>query len=55
MTRAKHSGDRVAVDGSDSRAAQRAHAVLTLLAAVVVRRSEAAWEAVDLVSASWNG
>lgn len=49
VTRAKHSGERVAVDGAEAAAARQAHAVLTLLAALVVRRSEPAWEAVDLV------
>jgi len=48
---AKRRPQHVAVAGPDEPVAADAQAVLTLLVAVVQRRSEAAWEAVDLVSA----
>lgn len=48
---AKRTPDHVAVRGPDDAAAREADAVLALLAAVVARRSEPAWEAVDLVAA----
>lgn len=47
---AKRTPDHVCVRGADEVAAEQADAVLALLAAVVARRSEPAWEAVDLVS-----
>jgi len=45
---AKRRPQHLAVRGVDAEAAAGAEAVLTLLAAVVQRRSDAAWEAVDL-------
>lgn len=48
---AKRAPDHVAVRGVDDDAAGAADAVLALLAAVVARRSDPAWEAVDLVAA----
>lgn len=51
VSRAKTAQDRVAVVGPEPAAARAAQAVLVLLAAIVLRRSAAAWEAVDLVAA----
>ncbi len=48
---AKHDRDHVAVRGVAEVAARDADAVLRLLVALVSRRSEPAWEAVDLVGA----
>jgi hypothetical protein len=45
---AKRRAQHLAVRGTDERAADDADAVLTVLAALVERRSEAAWEAADL-------
>lgn len=50
VERAKSSHDRVAVEGPDVAAAAQAEAVLALLSAVVQRRSDAGWEATDLVA-----
>ncbi len=50
VSRAKNSQDRLAVEGPDSPSARAAEAVLVLLAAVVHRRSDPAWEAVDLLA-----
>lgn len=50
VTRAKHTVDRIAVEGSGTVAGQ-ADAVLALLAAVLLRRSAQGWEAVDLTRA----
>jgi hypothetical protein len=47
---AKHRPQHVAVVGADAEAAHDAEAVLALLTALAARRSEAAWEAVDLVA-----
>lgn len=47
---AKRRPQHVAVRGSGADDAAQTEAVLTLLAAVVERRSEPAWEAIDLVS-----
>jgi hypothetical protein len=47
---AKRTPDHVCVRGADAGAAEQADAVLALLAAVVARRSEPAWEALDLLS-----
>jgi hypothetical protein len=47
---AKHRPHGVAVVGADREAAREAEAVLTLLAVVVGRRTDAAWDAVDLVA-----
>lgn len=49
--RAKRSTERIAVAGPDPTSAAEADAVLVLLAALVDRRSPAAWEAADLVAA----
>ena len=49
VTRAKQLPDGVAVTGPAPQLAERAEAVLALLAALVQRRSPAGWEAVDLV------
>jgi len=49
VERAKRRPNGVAVVGVDAGAAREAEAVLALLAAVVRRRSDAAWDAVDLV------
>ncbi len=51
VERAKSSQDRVAVEGPDDATAIQAEALLTLLSAVVQRRSPAGWEAADLVDA----
>lgn len=48
---AKRLPQRVAVRGADPRAAADAEALLTLLATVVERRTDAAWDAVDLLAA----
>ncbi len=50
VERGKSSQDRLAVEGPDEAAALQAEAVLTLLSAVVQRRSPAGWEAADLVA-----
>ncbi len=50
VERAKHADGSLAVSGPDEDAAARAQAVLALLAAVVARRSDAGWEAVDLMA-----
>jgi hypothetical protein len=47
---AKHRPQRLAVRGPDEETAADAEAVLTLLAAVVQRRTAAAWEALDLLA-----
>ena len=51
---AKRRPQRVAVRGPDEKAAADAQAVLTLLVAVVQRRSDAAWHAADLVRAGMS-
>ncbi|MBB5786394.1 hypothetical protein [Jiangella mangrovi] len=48
---AKQRPQHVAVVGAEAERAQEADAVLTLLAAVVSRRSPAGWAAIDLVEA----
>ncbi len=48
---AKRRPQHLAVRGVDSDRAREAEAVLTLMAAVAERRSEAAWEAIDLSGA----
>lgn len=48
--RAKNSQDRLAVEGPHGSSTRAAEAVLVLLAAVVHRRSDLAWEAVDLLA-----
>ncbi|TDD66369.1 hypothetical protein E1262_22470 [Jiangella aurantiaca] len=48
---AKQRPQHVAVAGPDAGRAQEADAVLTLIAAVVARRSTAGWAAIDLVEA----
>jgi hypothetical protein len=50
VERAKRRPSGLAVVGADAEAARSAEAVLALLATVVRRRSDAAWDAVDLVS-----
>jgi hypothetical protein len=50
VERAKRRPSGIAVVGADAEAAREAEAVLALLATVVRRRSDAAWDAVDLVS-----
>ncbi|MBK8076019.1 MAG: hypothetical protein IPK24_10700 [Kineosporiaceae bacterium] len=45
---AKRRPQHLAVQGADTAPAAQADAVLTLLAAVIQRRSEAAWQAIDL-------
>lgn len=45
---AKRRPQHLAVQGADATGAAQADAVLTLLAAVIQRRSEAAWQAIDL-------
>ncbi len=47
---AKRRPQHLAVSGHDAEGAEHAEAALTLLAAVVQRRSDAAWEAIDLDS-----
>lgn len=47
---AKHRPQHVAVRGGHATAAAEAEAVLSLVAAVVQRRSDAAWEVIDLQS-----
>lgn len=51
VERAKRRPTPLAVTGADTAAAAEAEAVLSLLAVVVDRRTEAAWDAVDLMSA----
>jgi hypothetical protein len=50
VERAKRRPQHLAVDGRDPEAARDAEAVLTLLAAVVQRRTPQAWKAVELVT-----
>lgn len=50
VARAKGTGDRIALEGAEPAAAERAEALLAMLSAVVRRRSAAGWEAVDLVA-----
>ena len=50
VERAKRRPQHLAVHGVDPDGAQQADAVLTLLAAVVQRRTAAAWKALDLVA-----
>ena len=51
VTRAKRDPQRLGVGSPDADAAQEAEVLLRLLAAVVQRRSEPGWEAIDLVAA----
>ncbi len=51
---AKRRPQRIAVAGPAAQAAADAQAVLTLLVALLQRRSEAAWEAADLVAAGMS-
>lgn len=51
VTRAKRDPQRLGVGSPDAGAAAEAEVLLRLLAAVVQRRSEPGWEAIDLVAA----
>jgi hypothetical protein len=54
VTRAKSRPYGVAVSGGEPAAARRAQAALELLSAVVARRSDLGWEAVDLAADGLN-
>jgi hypothetical protein len=54
VNRAKSSPQRLAVAAPDPMAAADAQAALDLLAAVVARRSDAGWEAADLVAQGFS-